>query len=136
LSDVTQKFTPKPYTSLYTIGVNQTELNRYSIQYFGIQQNEKIKRGEQRKVVITFRSIDTPKSVLFDEVYYRVFIKEGKTEVTIHDWTQIDVTNENSFILDTSYLIPREYNIEIKGKTHSEEIFYPNYIKFEILSER
>jgi len=136
LSDVTQKFTPKPYTSLYTIGTNQTELNRYSIQYFGIQQNEKIKRGEQRKVVITFRSIDTPKSVLFNEVYYRMFIKEGKTEVTIHDWTQIDVTNENSFIIDTSYLIPREYNIEIKGKTHSEEIFYPNYIKFEILSEK
>ena len=136
LSDVKQKFIPKPLTAQYTIGDNPTELNRYSIQYFGINQNEKVKRGELRKIVVSFRSINDPKTVLFDEVYYRMFIKEGRVDVMVHDWTQIDKTNENSFVLDTSYLIPREYFIEIKGKTHSEEIFYNNYIKFEILSEK
>jgi hypothetical protein len=136
LSDVKQKFIPKPLTTQYTIGDNPTELNRYAIQYFGINQNEKVKRGELRKIVVTFKSINNPKTVLFDEVYYRMFIKEGKVDVMVHDWTQIDKTNENSFVLDTSYLIPREYYIEIKGKTHSEEIFYNNYIKFEILSEK
>lgn len=136
LSDVKQKFIPKPFSSKYTIGENQTELNRYSIQYFGINQNEKVKRGELRKIVVSFRSINSPKTVLFDEVYYRMFIKEGRVDVMVHDWTQIDKTNENSFMLDTSYLIPREYFLEIKGKTHSEEIFYNNYIKFEILSEK
>jgi hypothetical protein len=136
LSDVKQKFIPKPLTSKYTIGDNPTELKRYSIQYFGINQNEKVKRGELRKIVVSFRSINEPKTVLFDEVYYRMFIKEGRVDVMVHDWTQIDKTNENSFILDTSYLIPREYFLEIKGKTHSEEIFYNNYIKFEILSEK
>ena len=136
LSDVKQKFIPKPLTTQYTIGDNPTELNRYAIQYFGINQNEKVKRGELRKIVVSFRSINNPKTVLFDEVYYRMFIKEGRVDVLVHDWTQIDRTNENSFVLDTSYLIPREYFIEIKGKTHSEEIFYDNYIKFEILSEK
>ncbi len=136
ISDVNQKFVPKPYTSLYTIGQNQTELHRYSIQYFGIKQSEKIKRGEKRKVVISFKSIDNPKTILFDEVYYRMFIKEGVTDVIIHDWTLVDTTNENSFTLDTSIYIPREYFIEIKGKTHTEEIFYKEHIKFEILSEK
>ena len=136
LSNVKQKFIPKPLTTKYTIGDNPKELNRYSIQYFGINQNEKVKRGELRKIVVSFRSINEPKTVLFDEVYYRMFIKEGRVDVMIHDWTQIDKTNENSFVLDTSYLIPREYYIEIKGKTHSEEIFYNNYIKFEVLSEK
>jgi len=136
LSDVKQKFVPKPLTTQYTIGDNPTELNRYAIQYFGINQNEKVKRGELRKIVVSFRSINNPKTVLFDEVYYRMFIKEGRVDVMVHDWTQIDRTNENSFVLDTSYLIPREYFIEIKGKTHTEEIFYDNYIKFEILSEK
>ena len=136
LSDVKQKFIPKPLTTKYTIGENQTELNRYSIQYFGINQNEKVKRGELRKIVVSFRSINNPKTVLFDEVYYRMFIKEGRVDVMVHDWTQIDKTNENSFMLDTSYLIPREYFMEIKGKTHTEEIFYNQYIKFEILSEK
>jgi hypothetical protein len=136
ISDVKQKFIPKPLTSKYTIGDNPTELNRYAIQYFGINQNEKVKRGELRKIVVSFRSINDPKTVLFDEVYYRMFIKEGRVDVIVHDWTQIDKTNENSFVLDTSYLIPREYYLEIKGKTHSEEIFYNNFIKFEILSEK
>lgn len=136
ISDVTQKFIPRPYTSLYTVGQNQTDLDRYVIQFFGIKQNEKVKRGEKRKIVVTFRSINNPINTLFDEVYYRLFIKEGRTDVIVHDWTQIDVTNENSFTLDTSIYIPREYYMEIKGKTHNEEIFYNEHIKFEILSEK
>lgn len=136
ISDVTQKFIVKPYTSLFTIGENQTELERYSIQFYGIKQNEKIIRGEKKKIVVTFKSINQPKTQLFDDVYYRMFINEGNTNVIVHDWTKLDVTNENSFTLDTGIYVPREYFIEIKGKTHSEEIFYKDYIKFEILSEK
>lgn len=136
INDVSQKFVPKPYTSLYTIGENPKELDRYAIQFFGVKQNEKIIRGEKRKIVITFKSINESKPILFDEVFYRIYIKEGKTNVIVHDWTQMDVTNENSFTLDTSIYIPREYFLEVKGKTHSEEIFYENEIKYEIVSEK
>jgi hypothetical protein len=136
INDVKQKFIPKPYSSLYTVGENQTELERYSIQFSGIKMNEKIIKGEKRKVVVRFRSINQPKTQLFDEVYFRMFIKEGRTNVIVHDWTQIDVTNENSFTLNTENYIPREYFIELKGKTHTEEIFYDDYIKFEIISEK
>lgn len=136
LSDVKQKFVPKPYTSLYTIGENQTELERYSIQFSGVKLNEKIVKGEKRKIVVRFRSINQPKTELFDEVYFRMFIKEGRTNVIVHDWTQLDVTNENSFTLNTENYIPREYWVELKGKTHTEEIFYDDYIKFEIVSEK
>lgn len=136
ISDVVQKFIPKPYTSLYTVGENQTELQRYSIQFFGVKLNEKVKRGEKRKVVVTIKSIDYPKNVLFDEVYYRIFIKEGKRQVNIIEWTKLDKSNENSFYLDTYSMIPREYFIEIKAKTHTEEIFYKNEINFEIVSEK
>lgn len=136
LSDVTQKFIPKPNSALFTIGENQTELDRYSIQFFGVNLNEKIKRGSVRKVVVTFRSINQSIPVLFEEVYYRIYIKEGRTQVMVFDWTILDKTNENSFMLDTSIMIPREYWIEIKGKTHTEEIFYRDEIKFEIVSEK
>lgn len=136
IDDVKQKFIPKPYSSLYTVGENQTELERYAIQYSGIKLNEKIIKGEKRKILVKFRSINQPKTQLFDEVYYRMFIKEGRTNVIVHDWTQLDVTNENSFVLDTENYVPREYWIELKGKTHTEEIFYDDYIKFEIVSEK
>ena len=133
---VRQKFIPKPYTAGFTIGENQTELQRYAIQFFGIKQNEKIISGEIRKVVITFKSIDVPKTVLLDEVYYRIYIEEGTTQVIVHDWTLLDKTNENSFQLDSSYLIPRQYFLQIKGKTHTEEIYYKESINFEIVSEK
>jgi hypothetical protein len=48
----------------------------------------------------------------------------------------MDKTNENSFFLDTSIMIPREYWLEIKGKTHNEEIHHKEIIKFEIISEK
>jgi hypothetical protein len=133
---VRQKFIPKPYTAGFTIGENQTELQRYAIQFFGIKQNEKIVSGEIRKVVVTFKSIDIPKTVLLDEVYYRIYIEEGTTQVMVHDWTLLDKTNENSFQLDSSYLIPRQYFLQIKGKTHTEEIYYKESINFEIVSEK
>jgi len=136
INDVTQKFIPNPYSANFTVGTNQTELQRYSIQYFGIKQSDKIKQGDIRKIVVSFRSIDVPKTQLFKEVYYRLFVKEGHTDVIVYDWTQLDVTNENSFYLDTNYLIPREYYMEFKGHTHTEEIYYKDQIKFEIVSEK
>jgi len=136
ISDVTQRFVPKPYTSFYTIGQNPTELQRYAIQFFGLKLNEKIVRGNKRKIVVTFRSINNSIPVLFDDVYYRIFIKEGRTQVDIFDWTKLDKTNENSFIFDTTYMIPREYHLQIKAKTHSEEIFYKETLNFEIVSEK
>jgi hypothetical protein len=136
INDIVQKFVPKPYSSKFSVGENETNLQRYSVQFFGIKLNEKIKRDEIRKIVTTFRSIDTPKNVLLDEVSYRVYIKEGKTNVNVFDWTQMDKTNENSFMLDTSYLIPREYYLEIRGKMHNEYIYYNDTIKFEIVSEK
>ena len=87
-------------------------------------------------MVVTFKSIDIPKTVLLDEVYYRIYIEEGTTQVIVHDWTLLDKTNENSFQLDSSYLIPRQYFLQIKGKTHTEEIYYKESINFEIVSEK
>jgi hypothetical protein len=137
LSDVTQKFVPNPITNGFTIGENQTELERYSFQFFGVKFGEKIKRGDIRKITITMRSINTPKTVILDELYYRMYVLEGRTQVNVHDWTLVDKTNnENSFHFDTSCYIPREYHIELKGKTHTEEIHYKEPIKFEIVSEK
>ncbi len=137
LSDITQKFIPKPFTSQYTFGENPTDTQNYVVQFSGIKQNEKIKRGELKKVVVTLKSIDVPKTQLFEDVYYRIFITEGLTNVIVYDWTKMDITTtENLFYLDTSFMIPREYFMEIKAKTHTEEVFHNEYIKFEILSEK
>ena len=136
LDNVKQKFIPKKISSSIVIGENNTNHERFKAQFYGIQQNEKIIRGDVRKVVVNYRSIDTTLNTILPESYYRIFIKEGKTNVIVHDWTLMDVANENFFMLDTINYIPREYHIEIKGKHNNEEIHYNEYIKFEILSEK
>lgn len=135
LNDITQKFIPKPLTSKYNFGSDINETKRYKIQFYGIKQNEKILRGELRRVFLYFKSIESSVNNVIDFSYYRIFIKEGKNNVIVHDWTLLDKTNENSFFIDTSYLIPREYHLEIKGKINGEELFYNEYIKFEIINE-
>lgn len=136
IPDTKQKFVPKQYTEMYNIGNNQIESNNHIIKFNGIQLNEKIKRGENRKINIQLKSINDTKTILSENIFYRIYIKEGKTQVNIFDWTKLDKTNENSFVLDTSFLIPREYYLEIKNTINTEELFYKNEIKFEIVSEK
>ena len=137
IPDVSQKFIPKPITNSLSIGQNQNLTKRYATQYFGVSMNEKLEIGEKRKVTVNFRNIDNPRTEVLDEVYYKIYILEGHTQVLIHDWTLMDKTsNENYFLLDTSYFIPREYIMEIKGQSFNEEIIYKDPIKFEIVSQR
>lgn len=136
LTDVKQKFIPKKLSLSINIGENDVTFERFKVQFYGIQQSEKIIRGDIRKVVVNFRSIESTTNTVLPESYFRMFIKEGKTNVIVHDWTLMDSVNENFFMLDTTNYIPREYFIEIKGKHNNEEIHYNEYIKFEILSEK
>ena len=134
--DVKQKFIPRALNSDYQLGENLKEYDRYVIQFYGVQQNEKIKRGDIRKIVVNFRSINSTTPKVVDEAYFRMFIKEGNIDVQIHDWTLLDTTNENFFTLNTMNYIPRNYFIELKAKVNGDEIIYNDIIKFEILSEK
>ena len=48
----------------------------------------------------------------------------------------MDKTTENSFQLDTSFLIPREYYLDIRADIYGEKYYYGNILKFEIISTR
>lgn len=137
IPNITQKFILNPFISSLTIGGNPTDTKKYAIQVSGIKQNEKILRGENKKIVVNFRTINPSNmNYFFDDVYYRMYIKEGHTNVIVHDWTLLDKSNENFFFLNTEFYIPREYYIELKAKINSEDLFYKEDIKFEILSEK
>lgn len=135
LDDICQKFVPRPYTDVYSLGENNRDMNNYIVRYSGIKQKEQIKRGEIRKIIVDLRSIKLPNINLEDETFYRIFIKEGHTNVEVFDWTQVDSTNELSFMLDTEYLIPREYYLEIKTESEGKLQHMTDTITFEIVSE-
>ena len=128
-----QKFIPNQYNAMYSIGGDNEEYQRYAVQFYGIKQNEEIDQVEVRKIVVRFRSIEQSQTDLFQNVYYKLYIQEGSSiNVIVHDWTPLDRTNsQNCFFLDTTYLIPRFYYLEIKAEVNGETIFYNNVIQVD-----
>jgi hypothetical protein len=137
LENVLQKFIPKSVANNFKIGGDVNDFNRYAMQYYGIKLNEKIQTTEKRKIVVNFRDINNPRNVVLDNVYYKIWIEESpNTQVIVHDWTLMDKTNENSFILNTTYFIPREYYMQFKAEINNEEIIYKDTIYFTIVSQK
>jgi hypothetical protein len=135
LQPVIKRFTPKPLLKIINIGNNPVSTETYNVKINGLQFNEKIKRGDDRKISLQFKTINNPNSIVFDQVYYRLRIKEyPNSDVIVYDWSQMDRTNENSFILDTSFLIPRDYFLDLKFKKYGQEVIITDKIKFEIVS--
>ena len=70
-------------------------------------------------------------------VYYRIFVREGQTEVQIQDWSLVNRTpNEYYFIFDTRDKIPNEYYIDLRVDTSGEKDTYKRQIKFQIVNKK
>ena len=110
----------------------------YGLSTTGIKKQEKIKRGDTRRiqvnVLIPFK-IDQTETI--GKIFYRLYIKEGTTQIDYIDWQPINKTPDgNYFILDTSWLIPNDYFMEFKFESGNELRTYEEIMNFEIVSEK
>jgi hypothetical protein len=136
LPNITNDFVLQPFKNGFTIGTNSVEPKIYGFDYYGIKQDEKIFNTDIRKVgVIIKQAYTTNKLLPKVNAYYRVYVREGQTEVQVQDWTQINRTpNEYYFIFDTRDKIPNEYFIDIKVESSGEINTYKRQIKFQIVN--
>jgi hypothetical protein len=136
LPNILNDFTLQPFKNGFTIGTNSVEPKIYGFDYYGIKQDEKIFNTDVRKVgVIIKQAYTTNKLLPKVSAYYRVYVREGQTEVQVQDWTQINRTpNEYYFIFDTRDKIPNEYYIDIKVESSGEVNTYKRQIKFQIVN--
>ena len=85
--------------------------------------------------VIIKQAFSTNKQLPNVSAYYRVYVREGQTEVPVQDWTKINRTpNEYYFIFDTRDKIPNEYYVDIKVENSGEINTYKRQIKFQIVN--
>ena len=128
----------RPYSSSITIGTSTNDPSSYGFDYYGINQDEKILNTDIRKVGVIIKKEYTSKQPLNKiKAYYRVYVKEGQTEVQVQDWTQVNKTpNEYYFIFDTRDKIPNEYFIDIKVSVNGEISTYKRQIKFQIVNKK
>jgi hypothetical protein len=134
--DVTLQFEIKDDTEYY-IGDSESLPVEYAVNLSGIRRDEKIKRGDRRKVLVNARIPYTVnESSTIDGLQYRLWIKEGTSEVNVIDWTDINRAYlKNYFVLDTSWMIPNEYYIDIKLTSNLLVKTYTSTLKFNIVNQ-
>jgi hypothetical protein len=127
-----------PLRKSIQIGINTNEPFQYGFSYYGIKQNEYILNTEIRKVgVIIKQAYTTNKQLPNIDGQYRVYVREGKTEVIVQDWTKLNRTpNEYYFIFDTRDKIPNEYFIDMKVTTSGQVNVYKQQINFLIVNQK
>jgi len=152
LGDVELEFIVKESGKYYNIGATNAATTNglgvglatnksiydYGLSFSGIRRQEKIKRGDTRRInvnVLVPLKIDQTETI--GKIYYRLFIKEGRTQIEYTDWSLVNKTPDgNYFIMDTSWLIPNDYFIEFKIESGNEVRTYEDIINFEIVSEK
>jgi len=136
LNPIINDFVLQPMKNSIQIGTNSQDPKIYGFDYYGIKQDEKIFNTDLRKVgVIIKQAYTTNKNLIKVNAYYRVYVREGQTEVQVQDWTKINRTpNEYYFIFDTRDKIPNEYFIDIKVESSGEVNTYKRQIKFQIIN--
>ncbi len=116
---------------------NNVNPDNFYFTYFGIKSEELIKAGDIRKVSILVKQLyDTQDDVYPFDIKYRVYIKQNaNTQMDIIPFTPADRTsNSYEFMLDTSWLIPQDYFLELKF-TNNSSVVVKSPMKFTIIND-
>ena len=138
IGSITNELILRPKSEYYQIGSTSKDPSTYGFTFTGIKQDEKILNTDSRKVVVTVKKAYSSNVVLPEfKCYYRIYVKEGQTEVLVQDWTRINqAPNEYYFIFDTTDKVPNEYFVDIKVLTSGEVDTYKRQLKFQIVDKK
>jgi hypothetical protein len=138
IPNVTNQFTLQQYNAGIQIGSVSKDPSKFGFSFYGILQNEQILNTDIRKVGVTIKRAYTGQVLLENiSAFYRVFVKEGTTEVLVQDWTPINRTpNEYYFIFDTRDKIPNTYYVDIQVNTSGEKDTYKRQLTFNIVNKK
>lgn len=135
--NITLRFIPKEETDYYQLGSDVSDPIRYGISMSGIKRDEKIHQGEIRKINVHLRKPYTvAEHDVITNLYYRLYVKQGMNQVEILNWQPVNkVYNSNNLTLDTTWLVPQVYYIDIKIERNGEVNLYNEELKFNLVSK-
>lgn len=139
IDDVEMEFEVMPINRKIQIG-SLTDDSKNIIPFIeGINDGEKLSRGEIRTISVHFRkkySIDE-KHLAFN-AEYRLYVKDGKEnrEYDVIDYTPIERGFLNNFfMIYTEDLIPNKYHIDIRLHDGRNVKYFKDISNFEIVSD-
>jgi|TARA_R110000744_G_scaffold3269_3_gene12655 hypothetical protein len=136
LTNITNEFTLVDSDEYYQIGPEDQIPKDYGYSIDGIKMDERLVAGETRKVFVSVRVPYTVnQSVTVDGIKYRIYVRQGNTEVETNPWEDVNRTyKHNYFLLNTEDMIPNEYYIDIKVTSNQKVNIYRDIIKFQVVS--
>lgn len=135
--DKTLEFPLKDNDEYFNFSDADGEPEKYGFSMSGIKREEKIKRGDVKKVLVSARIPYTVnRTKIIDGLMYRLYIKEGNSEINVIDWDNVNRTNnQNYLLLDTSWMIPGTYYLDLKYYSNQEVTQYSQIMKFYIMNQ-
>jgi hypothetical protein len=138
LPNVTNQIILRGYSNKIQLGSKSNDPEIFGFDFYGIKQDEKILNTDVRKVGVVIKKAYTPQQLLSNvDAYYRIYVKEGTTEVQVQDWTEINRTpNEYYFIFNTIDKIPNQYYVDIKVNISGQKDTYKKQLTFQIVDKK
>jgi hypothetical protein len=134
LPDVDLDFELKDSSEYYALGYETFQPKQYYFSTRGINRDENVKRGDIRKVFIDTRRKYENKFISVDKVEYRLYIGQGKGEITVIDWTEANRgVCDNWFFIDSSWMLPQTYYLEVRATSSGEQRIQSEIIKFNVI---
>jgi len=117
---------------------NQINFDNYFFYFWGINERENITAGNVRKVKLTIKELyPNQNNFLPLDIEYRLFTTVGKKyEIDVIPFTSVNRTSSGyEFNLDTSWLIPQDYYLQIRMKNGN---YYENKqtLSFTVVSDK
>jgi len=134
LDDVRLRFVPIDGKTYFGIGSTMSEPIKYGLSLSGIKFGETIDQGNIRKVNVLLRKPYTLNDYDFaSQIYYRMYVKQGKNLVEVIDWQRVSKGYDTHFFnIDTSWMLPQTYYVDIKIILGGEVNIYNEQLKFTI----
>ena len=138
IPNIQNQFVLQPYSNGIQIGTISQDPEIFGFSFYGIKQNEQILNTDIRKVGVTIKQAYTAQQMLLNvSALYRVYVKEGTTEVQVQDWTPLNRTpNQYYFIFDMRDKIPNQYYVDIQVNSSGMKDTYKQQLTFNIVNKK
>ena len=135
--DVELEFSTRPKSYKLKVGSDNSIKTNMVPTLYGINDEEKIHRGEVREVSVDFRKeYESDKKYLVDGAEYRLYTKDGNRDVEVIGYTPIEKSFLNNyFIVYAEDLIPGRYFVDIRVKLGRETKYFREALRFRVVSD-
>jgi hypothetical protein len=141
MPDVEMSFVTKASSGYYAFGLPTAEYEKTNTKFtpyvYGISSQEKIRRGDIRKVNVECKIQYTSDQLYaVNNIEYRLYVMDGTREIDVIDYSPLErVYNTNYFLVNTNDLIPSRYYIDLKIRYDMEEIYHRDVLHFDIVDD-